>query len=149
MASLAQRRTAEPNRVCVLIRVFLRELNVIVDRIQTRPFRNEDPVLLSLRRSNEYRVYETNSLYSKKRTCYVPRIAKITEKSKSPAGLTAGLVRANLWTGFSEFLKTPLDYKVNNLGVARSGTDHCRSGWVAAIVRSGKKTRRVASLLTV
>jgi len=68
MASLAQRRTAEPNRVCVLIRVFLRELNVIVDRTHMRPFWNEAPVLLSLRRSNEYRVYETNSLYSKKRT---------------------------------------------------------------------------------
>ena len=43
----------------------------------------------------------------------------------------AGLVHANLWTGFSKFLQTPLDYKVNDLGVARSGrTITHRDGWL-------------------
>jgi hypothetical protein len=73
-----------------------------------RPFWNEAPALLSLRRSNEYRVYATNSLYSKKRTC---RYSKNHREEQVASWPHAGLVHANLWTGFSEFLQTPLDYK--------------------------------------
>jgi hypothetical protein len=71
---------------------------------------------------------------------YVDRYSKNHREEQVASWPHAGLVHANLWTGFSKFLQTLLDYKVNDLGVARSGTDHCTSGWVAAIVRSGKKT---------